>query len=137
MIQWPFFQFSIHYSPNRQDVIMSSLLKIQLTCFCSWQISKQQKLFVLVLDKSEFNNNSQKQTLYKNKNLYFSGKSSLLSAIGNREAPIPEHVDIFHLKREMPPSDKTALECVMEVDEEKRRLEHEAEVLAVKDSEGW
>lgn len=51
--------------------------------------------------------------------------------------PIPDHVDIFHLKREMPPSDKTALECVMEVDSERIRLEHEAESLVLKtDDEG-
>lgn len=66
------------------------------------------------------------------------GKSSLLSVLGNREVPIPEHIDIFHLKREMPPSDKTALECVMEVDEMRVRLEHEAEELAMRggDDEG-
>jgi len=58
------------------------------------------------------------------------GKSSLMSAIGNRELPIPEHIDIFHLQREMAPSDKTALQCVMEVDAERVRLEHEAEQLA-------
>ncbi|WAQ94961.1 ABCF2-like protein [Mya arenaria] len=34
---------------------------------------------------------------------------------------------------EMPPSDKTALECVMEVDQERIRLEKEAEILATKD----
>ena len=62
------------------------------------------------------------------------GKSSLMSAIGNREIPIPEHFDIFHLQREMSPSDKTALECVMEVDEEKIKLEHEAEHLAAQTS---
>ena len=59
-----------------------------------------------------------------------------MSAIGNRELPIPEHVDIFHLKRELAPSEKTALEAVLEVDEEKHRLEMEAEVLAVKESDG-
>jgi len=59
-----------------------------------------------------------------------------MSAIGNRELPIPEHIDIFHLQREMPPSDKTAIQCVMEVDEERIRLEHEAEVLATLESEG-
>jgi len=63
------------------------------------------------------------------------GKSSLLSALGNREGPIPEHVDIFHLKREMPPSDKSALECVLEVDEEKHRLEKEAEELALRNTD--
>ncbi|XP_046983483.1 ATP-binding cassette sub-family F member 2 [Schistocerca americana] len=57
------------------------------------------------------------------------GKSTLLSVLGNREVPIPEHIDIFHLTREMPASDKTALQCVMEVDEERIRLEKLAESL--------
>ncbi|XP_005166462.1 ATP-binding cassette, sub-family F, member 2b isoform X4 [Danio rerio] len=63
------------------------------------------------------------------------GKSMLLSAIGHREVPIPEHIDIFHLTREMAPSEKTALQCVMEVDEERIKLEKEAERLAHEDSE--
>uniref|UniRef100_A0A8C2D5R5 ATP-binding cassette sub-family F member 2 n=1 Tax=Cyprinus carpio TaxID=7962 RepID=A0A8C2D5R5_CYPCA len=63
------------------------------------------------------------------------GKSMLLSAIGHREVPIPEHIDIYHLTREMAPSEKTALECVMEVDEERIKLEREAERLAHEDSE--
>lgn len=57
----------------------------------------------------------------------------LLSAIGNREVPIPEHIDIYHLTREMAPSDKTALQCVMEVDEQRIMLEKEAERLAHED----
>lgn len=56
----------------------------------------------------------------------------MLSALGHRELPIPEHIDIFHLKREQPASQKTALECVMEVDEIRLRLEHEAEELATR-----
>ncbi|XP_073407804.1 ATP-binding cassette sub-family F member 2 [Dendrobates tinctorius] len=63
------------------------------------------------------------------------GKSMLLSAVGNREVPIPEHIDIYHLTREMPPSDKTALQCVMEVDQERTMLEKEAERLAHEDAE--
>uniref|UniRef100_A0AAV2L4C9 ATP-binding cassette sub-family F member 2 n=1 Tax=Knipowitschia caucasica TaxID=637954 RepID=A0AAV2L4C9_KNICA len=63
------------------------------------------------------------------------GKSMLLSAIGHREIPIPEHIDIYHLSREMAPSEKTALHCVMEVDEERIKLEKEAERLAHEDSE--
>lgn len=59
----------------------------------------------------------------------------LLSAIGHREVPIPEHIDIYHLTREMAPSEKTALECVMEVDEERIKLEKEAEKLAHEDCE--
>ncbi|XP_050420082.1 ATP-binding cassette sub-family F member 2 [Adelges cooleyi] len=52
-----------------------------------------------------------------------SGKSTLLSVLGNREVPIPDQIDIFHLTREMPASEKSALQCVMEVDQEKIRLE--------------
>lgn len=59
-----------------------------------------------------------------------------MSALGNRELPIPEHIDIFHVQREMPPSDKTAIQCVMEADMERQRLEKEAEELASKNSEG-
>ncbi|CAD7686108.1 unnamed protein product [Nyctereutes procyonoides] len=58
-------------------------------------------------------------------------KSMLLSAIGKREVPIPEHTGIYHLTQEMPSSDKTPLQCVMEVDTEHReaeRLAHEDEL---------
>ncbi|CAH1395048.1 unnamed protein product [Nezara viridula] len=58
-----------------------------------------------------------------------SGKSTLLAVLGNREVPIPDHIDIFHLSREMPASDKSALQCVMEVDEERIRLETLADQL--------
>jgi len=58
-----------------------------------------------------------------------SGKSTLLAVLGNREVPIPEHIDIFHLTREMPASEKSALQCVMEVDQERIRLENLAEQL--------
>lgn len=61
------------------------------------------------------------------------GKSTLLRALELKEVPIPDHVDIYHLRREMPPSDKTALQAVFEVDQERVRLEKEAELLAVKD----
>jgi len=64
------------------------------------------------------------------------GKSSLLSALGNREVPIPDHIDIYHLQHEMAPSDTTALQCVMDVDAERVRLEHEAEQLATMTSDG-
>lgn len=64
------------------------------------------------------------------------GKSTLLAVLGNREVPIPDHIDIFHLTREMPASDKSALQCVMEVDEERIRLEKLAEQLAGCDDEG-
>lgn len=57
------------------------------------------------------------------------GKSSLLAVLGNREVPIPDHIDIFHLTREIPASSKSALQCVMEVDEERIKLEKMADEL--------
>lgn len=57
------------------------------------------------------------------------GKSTLLRALGAREYPIPDHIDIYFLDREMPASDMTALEAVMAVDEERSKLEKEAEEL--------
>ena len=64
------------------------------------------------------------------------GKSTLLAAVANREIPIPDHIDIFHLSREMPASDKTALQCVKEVDEERIMLEKLAEELATCPDDG-
>ncbi|XP_017492946.1 PREDICTED: ATP-binding cassette sub-family F member 2-like [Rhagoletis zephyria] len=59
-----------------------------------------------------------------------SGKSTLLSALGRREVPVQDHIDIYHLTRECPPSEKTALEAVLDVDQERVRLEAQAEELA-------
>ena len=42
-----------------------------------------------------------------------------MAAVGEREIPIPEHMDIYHLSEEAMGDDKTALEAVMEVDEER------------------
>ena len=42
---------------------------------------------------------------------------------------MPEHIDIYHLDKEIDASDLTALEAVTSVDEEKARLEKEAEAL--------
>ncbi|KAL4423989.1 hypothetical protein ABPG75_001290 [Micractinium tetrahymenae] len=58
------------------------------------------------------------------------GKSCLLKALGARDLPIPDHIDVFLLDREIPASDMTALEAVMSVDTERARLEAEAEALA-------
>jgi ATP-binding cassette, subfamily F, member 2 len=58
------------------------------------------------------------------------GKSTLLKALGARELPIPNHIDVFLLDREMEASDMTALEAVMAVDEEKSKLEKEVEELS-------
>ncbi|PWA39111.1 ABC transporter family protein [Artemisia annua] len=57
------------------------------------------------------------------------GKSTLLTSIGQRGLPIPEHMDIFHLTREIEASDMSSLEAVMNCDEERLKLEEEAERL--------
>lgn len=59
-----------------------------------------------------------------------SGKSTLLKAIGARVIPVPANIDIFLLSEEVEPSDTlTALDAVMAVDEERLRLEKQAEDL--------
>merc|ERR1719295_266176 len=60
------------------------------------------------------------------------GKSCLLAVLGNREVPIQEHIDIFYLDREVPASEKTALEAVMEADEERIKLEKLADEERIK-----
>ncbi|PKA59202.1 ABC transporter F family member 1 [Apostasia shenzhenica] len=64
------------------------------------------------------------------------GKSTLLAAIGLRELPIPEHMDIYHLTREIEASDMSSLEAVINCDEERLRLEEEAERLTSEDDGG-
>eukprot|EP00297_Palpitomonas_bilix_P003738 CAMPEP_0113886474 /NCGR_PEP_ID=MMETSP0780_2-20120614/11574_1 /TAXON_ID=652834 /ORGANISM="Palpitomonas bilix" /LENGTH=586 /DNA_ID=CAMNT_0000874691 /DNA_START=42 /DNA_END=1802 /DNA_ORIENTATION=- /assembly_acc=CAM_ASM_000599 len=59
-----------------------------------------------------------------------SGKTMLLSSLGKREAPLPDHIDCYQLTAEVAPSDDTALDVVMEhVEVERARLEKEAEAL--------
>ncbi|KIY98269.1 ATP-binding cassette, sub-family F, member 2 [Monoraphidium neglectum] len=43
-----------------------------------------------------------------------SGKTNFLQCIANREVPIPDHLDIYHLHQEAEPSDMTALEAVID-----------------------
>jgi ATP-binding cassette subfamily F protein 2 len=58
------------------------------------------------------------------------GKSTLLRALGARAVPIPRGIDIFYLSEEIEPSDTmSALDAVMSVDEERNRLEVQAEDL--------
>ncbi|KAL5231415.1 hypothetical protein ABZP36_030191 [Zizania latifolia] len=64
------------------------------------------------------------------------GKSTLLTSIGCRELPIPEHMDIYHLSSEIEASDMSALEAVICCDEEKMKLEKEAEILSAQDDGG-
>lgn len=48
---------------------------------------------------------------------------------------IQDHIDIYYLSREMPASEKTALESVMEADAERVKLEKLAEELALIEDE--
>lgn len=58
------------------------------------------------------------------------GKSTLLKALGARAVPIPRGIDIFFLDEEVEPSDTvSALDAVMAVDEQRLRLEKQAEEL--------
>ncbi|CAI5973243.1 unnamed protein product [Closterium sp. NIES-64] len=58
------------------------------------------------------------------------GKSTLLKAIGNREVPVQDHMDIYFLSHEIEATDMSALQAVICVDEERLKLEKEAEELA-------
>ncbi|XP_031112474.1 ABC transporter F family member 1 [Ipomoea triloba] len=64
------------------------------------------------------------------------GKSTLLTSIGCRELPIPEHMDIYHLSREIEASDMSSLQAVISCDEERLRLEKEVEALAGQEDGG-
>jgi len=57
-----------------------------------------------------------------------SGKSQFLQSLANREVPIPGHIDIFLLDHEAEPSERTAVQCVIDdAQAEVKRLEAEAE----------
>ena len=59
------------------------------------------------------------------------GKSTLLTAIGCRELPIPDHMDIYHLTREIEASDMSALQAVVSCDEEDRDRNREEAMLVL------
>uniref|UniRef100_H2Y9Z5 ABC transporter domain-containing protein n=1 Tax=Ciona savignyi TaxID=51511 RepID=H2Y9Z5_CIOSA len=63
------------------------------------------------------------------------GKSTMLASLGGREVPIPDHIDSFHLKNEASPSDNTPLQYVLDVDDERHRLELDAEKIMAVDPE--
>jgi len=53
-----------------------------------------------------------------------SGKSTMLKCIATRQIPIPDFIDIWYLDKEAEPSDRTALDSVIDtVRNEKERLE--------------
>ena len=50
------------------------------------------------------------------------GKSTLLHAISERTIPVPSHLHIIHVEQEAEPSDKSALQTVLDTDEERNYL---------------
>lgn len=58
-----------------------------------------------------------------------SGKSTIMKAIAARAIPIPDSLDIYFLDHEYPASDITALDAVMESNDEIAKLESRAELL--------
>jgi ATP-binding cassette subfamily F protein 2 len=59
-----------------------------------------------------------------------SGKSTLLECLAEREVPIPTHIDVFMLREEAEPSERTALQAVTdEAAKEIQRLEAEQEMI--------
>jgi len=62
------------------------------------------------------------------------GKSTMLATLGSRSVPIPDHIDSFYLRHEAPSlTDVTPLEFVLNVDDERNRLEKEIETLMQED----
>jgi ATP-binding cassette, subfamily F, member 2 len=87
-----------------------------------------QHMGMVMLDETEliFNHGNRYGLIGRNG----SGKSTLLKVIGARAIPVPSNIDLFLLDQEVPPSDTiTAIDAVMSVDEERLRLERQAEDL--------
>lgn len=87
-----------------------------------------QHMGMVMLDETElvFNHGNRYGLIGRNG----SGKSTLLKVVGARAIPVPSNIDLFLLDQEVPPSDTvTAIEAVMSVDEERLRLEQQAEDL--------
>ena len=59
-----------------------------------------------------------------------SGKTNVLNAIALREIPVPDHVDLYHLHAEAEPTDRTAVEAVVDhVTDEIKRLEQAQDLI--------
>lgn len=57
------------------------------------------------------------------------GKSTLLRAVASRMVPIPKNIDVYYVESAIEPSDKSAIESVLEVNEETRELNEEVDQL--------
>jgi ATP-binding cassette subfamily F protein 2 len=58
------------------------------------------------------------------------GKTTLLNAVASRMIPIPKTIDVYSVHHPIDPSDLTALQAVLQVDEERAELEAEADMLS-------
>lgn len=62
------------------------------------------------------------------------GKTNFLSCLAKREVPIPEHLDLYHLSGEAEPSDRTAVQAVVDhVEAEIKMLEARQERILEED----
>ena len=57
------------------------------------------------------------------------GKSTLLNVIAARMIPVPKTIDVYSVHHPVEPTDLTALQAVMQVDEERDELENESDAL--------
>ena len=57
------------------------------------------------------------------------GKSTLLKALGNKLIEIPDHIDVYLVDREIEASEVTALDAVMNADDEKLAIEAKCDAL--------
>ena len=64
------------------------------------------------------------------------GKTNFLSCLAKREVPIPDHLDLYHLSGEAEPSDRTAVQAVVDhVEAEIQALEKRQEEILENDPE--
>ena len=65
------------------------------------------------------------------------GKSNVLNAIAQRDIPLPDHVDMYHLHEEAPATEQTGVEAVIaHLVEESERLEAISAQMRVRSSVG-
>lgn len=84
----------------------------------------------VLLDECDFNLNYGRRYGLIGRN--GSGKSTLMNVLGARGVPIPDNIDIYHLKHEIEAGEETALEAVLSVDDERLKLQTEADELSEK-----
>ena len=59
-----------------------------------------------------------------------SGKSTLLNCIASCEIALPDHIDVYHVSSEVAASEISAIDCVLQVESERVKLEEKAQNLS-------